>query len=107
MLRQGGSWGPTEDSGRVHPPHRHNRKPAAEAGGSTRRAANGGIIMKTVTLTSAANLELAAAEHALADANRAYQSVWAWYEFGCGVDHETFEAEGRVRRVRSRKGREA
>ena len=49
--------------------------------------------MKTVTLTSAANLELVAAEHALADANRAYQSVWEWYESGCGVDHETFEAE--------------
>ena len=29
----------------------------------------------------------------VADANRACQSMWDCYEFGCGVDHETFEAE--------------
>ena len=46
-----------------------------------------------VTRTGAASVELAAAEHALADASRAYQSMWDWYEFGCGVGHETFEAE--------------
>ncbi len=32
--------------------------------------------------------------HALADANRACQSMWDCYEFGCGVDHGTFEAGG-------------
>jgi hypothetical protein len=29
----------------------------------------------------------------VADANRACQSMWDCYEFGCGADHETFEAE--------------
>ena len=48
---------------------------------------------ETVTRTRAASLELVAAEHALADASRSYQLMWDWYEFGCGVGHETFEAE--------------
>ena len=53
----------------------------------------GGIMKQTATRTDAASVELLAAERTLADANRARQSMWDWYEFGCGVDHETFEAE--------------
>ena len=48
---------------------------------------------EAVTRTRAASVELVAAEHALADADRAYQSMGDWYEFGCGVGHESFEAE--------------